>query len=250
MSVAVVGAGPSGLGAAVELAATTSVTVVDRIPVAGGSAGWDDRAVRALADRARALAVDLRLGATALRWEPGRLLVAAPDGIAWRPATHLLMAGGRRPATAAELGLAGDRPAGVLPATVAKHVLEAGVPLWRRPLLLGDGPWAAEVAHLAGGLGADVLRLEPGWRASSVVGRDRVEGLVALRGAARRLIACDAVVLAADPRPIRNVEGAILADAAGVTYVEPHGVEGAEARAAAGAAIARAWLDAHARRSA
>ena len=176
--------------------------------------------------------------------------MAAPDGIAWHPATHLFMAGGRRPATAAELGLAGDRPAGVLPATVAKHLLEAGVPLWRRPLLVGDGPWAAEVAHLAAALGAEVQRLEPGWRASRVVGADRVEGLVAVRGAARRMVACDAVLLAAEPRPIRNVEGAILADAAGVTYVEPDAVEGVQARAAAGAAIARAWLDAHARRSA
>ena len=71
-----------------------------------------------------------------------------------------------------------------------------------------------------------------------------------MRGAARRTVACDAVLLAAEPRPIRNVEGAILADAAGVTYVEPDAVEGVQARAAAGAAIARAWLDAHARRSA
>ena len=176
--------------------------------------------------------------------------MAAPGGIAWHVATHLFMAGGRRPATAAELGLAGDRPAGVLPATAAKHLLEAGVPLWRRPLVIGDGPWAVEVAHLASALGAEVLRLEPAWRATRVVGSERVEGVVAMRGAARRRYACDAVVLAAEPRPIRNVEGAILADAAAVTYVEPAGVEGVRDRAAAGAAIARAWLDAQGRRSA
>jgi hypothetical protein len=138
----------------------------------------------------------------------------------------------------------------VLPATVARHLLEAGVPLWQRPLLVGDGPWAGEVAHLASALGADVLRLEPGWRAGRVVGRERVQALVAVRGAARRTIACDAVLLAAAPRPVRNVEGAVLADAAGVTYVEPDGVDGVRQRAAAGAAIARAWLAAHGRRSA
>ena len=34
------------------------------------------------------------------------------------------------------------------------------------------------------------------------------------------LLPCDAVLLAADPRPVRNVEGAITDDAEGVTYVQ------------------------------
>ena len=211
--------------------------------------------VRALADRARALAVGLRLGddgaalgAPAACWWP------RPTAIA-QPATQASScAGGRRPATAAELGLAGDRPAGVLagdrrqaPAGGGRAALAPAAPGRRRPV--GAARWRTRVRDL----GADVLRLAPGWptRFDVVGGESRRGAVVAVRGAARRMLACDAVLLAAEPRPIRNVEGAILTDGGRRDVTSSRsGVEGIRDRAAAGAAIARAWLDAQARRRA
>ena len=161
------------------------------------------------------------------------------------PRRTLLCAGGRRPATAAELGLTGDRPAGVLPATVAKHLLEAGV-----PPLAPAARWSATVrgparSRLASALGAD------GRRTGTRVARAspcRARDAWPVRGAARRLLACDAVAArrraAADPQR----RGRDPADAAGVTYVEP--AARGHPRGLPPRRIARAWLDAQARRSA
>ena len=122
----VVGAGPSGLGCAATLARSHPVELVDRIPVAGGEAGWRSAEIRELRAEAESAGVRLLLGRAALRWQPGRLLVAGPGRIEWIPGSELFFAGGLRPGTAAELGITGDRPAGVLPATVALHLLDSG----------------------------------------------------------------------------------------------------------------------------
>jgi hypothetical protein len=230
VTVVVVGAGAAGLGAAAALAARAPVELVDRIPVPGGAAGDTARAVRAAVARARRAGVTFALGATATRWEDGRLLVCAPGAIAWRTAEALVFAGGMRPATPAELGLAGDRPAGVLAAQVAKHLLEAGVPLWRRAAIVGDDPDAAAAAPLIRAAGGTVTavggdppwadRAYPGWRPVAVTGRPRVASLRIARAEETRELACDAVLLAAHPRPVRNVEGAIADDAPGVTFLQ------------------------------
>lgn len=231
----VVGAGAAGLGAATALAERGPVTVVDRVPVPGGSVRYDHPDVRAAFDAAVRAGVAFRLGATATRWDGGRLLVCAPGDVGWHRAAALVFAGGVRPATPAELSLTGDRPAGVLPVTVAKHLLEADRALWRRVAIVGDGPGAAEAAAMVEAGGGTVAWVAGGSRALAVAGRERVSGLH-IDGA---LLPCDAVLLAADPRPVRNVDGAIADDAPGVVYLQDVGAPEFADTVRAAAALAR-----------
>jgi hypothetical protein len=214
--VLVVGAGAAGLGAATALAGHAPVTVVDRAAVPGGVAGPDGPDVRAAVAAAERAGVVLRLGATATRWEGGRLLVCRPGEIAWHPAAALLVAAGVRPATAAELGLTGERPAGVLPITAARPLLDADPGRWRRVLVLGDGFGAAGIAALVAAAGGTVTTLHDGWRGAEVVGRGHVTGL----RTGRELVGCDALLLAAGARPVRTIEGAVADDAGGVVFLQ------------------------------
>lgn len=236
--IVVVGAGISGLTAAYALAPMGPVRVVDRLPVPGGLvAGPDDPAIREAARAAISRDVVLELGTTALRWAATeqRLLVASPRaGFRWLPCRHLVYAGGRRPATAAELRLLGDRLAGVLPATVAFHLLEAGVRLGYRVAIVGGGGWAQRVADLVARQGSMTIIIEPnavsspafgdavwaGWSPTRTCGSGRVSELHIVRDGACERIVCDAVVLAASWRPLRNVDGAVFDDDPGVTYVQ------------------------------
>ena len=247
VTVLVVGAGAAGLGAAAALAGRHRVVLVDRLPVPGGCAGADRPDVRARVARAERAGVELALGTTAARWEGGRLLVCAPGDVRWRAAATLVFAGGLRPATAAELGLAGDRPEGVLAASVARRLLETGTPPWRRAVVVGDGADAAEAAALVRAAGGTVAvvgcepawadRAWPGWRAAAVAGAPRVTALRIERDGATETLACDVVLLAAQPRPVRNVEGAIADDAAGVVYLQDIAAATFEATAQAAAAV-------------
>ena len=250
MTVAVVGAGAAGLGAATALASRHDVVLVDRARSPGGSARRDRPDVRALAARAEGAGVELVLGATATRWEAGRLLVCAPGAIRWRAASALVFAGGLRPATAAELGLAGDRPAGVLAVPVAERLLETAAPPWRRAVVVGGGAGADAVAARirAGGGSVSVVGEDagwadaawPGWRAVAVSGRPHVSALRIERDGETRSIACDAVLLAARSRPVRNVEGAIAGDAGGVVFLQEIDAPTFEATAHAAGALALA----------
>ena len=233
---AVVGAGVAGLAAAEELAHRADVVVLDRLPVPGGVLHYDHPGVRKLARQCAAAGVRWLLGTTAVRWEEGRLLAVGPQGIEWLDASHLVFAGGCRPATAAELAVAGPRLAGVLPAPVAIHLAEAKVTLGRRVVILGAGDWA-QAAHeaIAGQRGhITVVTREPangvtfrhnalvsGWTPIAVSGRGRVSALTLERDGQQLVLDCDAVILAASQRPLRNVDGAIFEPAAGVTYVQP-----------------------------
>ena len=159
----VVGAGLAGLAAAALLARDADVALVERLPAIGGLAGWEDPLARRLDAEGRAAGVRQLLGATALRWEAGELLVAAPGVIHRLAADHLVFAGGTRPATPAELRLAGDRPAGIVSATVAEHLLGARVRLGRLPLVYGVSHWAEPIAHHLHGQGLAVRVLgQPG----------------------------------------------------------------------------------------
>jgi hypothetical protein len=252
---AVVGAGPSGLGCAVELAPHVPVVLIDRLPVFGGTAGWDRPEIRDQAATATALGAEPLLGQTAIRWIGQRLLVLGPGSCRWVTAQHLFMAGGLRPATVADLQITGDRPAGVVAATVAEHLLDTGVALWRTVVIIGEGPWAARVAGRARALGSRVVALgsAAGWADEhvgrpdrcSIVGRDRVRAVrldYSGTGAASVDVACDAVVLAADPVPNRNVDGAVLAGSPGVTFVQPTSPYDAAGRFGAARRAAREWL--------
>lgn len=237
--VIVVGAGLSGLAAAESLAATHRVSVVERLPAAGGVWGFDHPAVIELERSCSRLGVDFLLGATALRWRDGRLLVVAPGRTRWLPSESLVFAGGTRPGTAAELGIVGSRLSGVFAATVAHHLAEAQILLGRRPVVVGGGDWAEVVIpELLGRcrghvtvVGDDIGELSrrwpqlswwPGYRVASVHGDQRVQHVVAhdRRGCVHR-IECDAVILAGDLRVIRNVDGANLDTAADTVFVQP-----------------------------
>ncbi|MDQ8706106.1 NAD(P)-binding protein [Streptomyces sp. LHD-70] len=248
----VVGAGPSGLGCALALAQGTNahVVLVDRIPVTGGETGWDEPHVQKLTAQAEAAGVELRLGAIAMRWQDRRLLLVSPLGVEWLSGDRLFYAGGRRPATQADLGITGQRPAGVLPATVVEHLLTSGVALWQRPLIVGHDTWAARLAVELRHGGGTILGLgNVDWADErfpdgriEVLGTHRVEGVRVHNGADVTGITCDGIVLAADARPNRNVEGALFDDADGVTFVQPLTVDGATDRATEGAAAAKAWI--------
>jgi hypothetical protein len=219
--VIVVGAGAAGLGAATALAAHGAVTVVDRSQVPGGTAGHHRPDVQAAYSSAQRAGVAFMFGATATRWQDGRLLVCAPGAIGWHAAPTLLFAGGVRPATAAELGLVGERPAGVLPVTVANQLLESEPSLWSHVVILGDGPGADEAASLiAAGGGSVTTVLSLNWSAAIVIGRGHVTGLRIERPDRSELLPCDALLLAGDPRPVRNVDGAIADDAENVVFLQ------------------------------
>jgi len=188
----VVGAGAAGLGAATALAARGAVTVVDRLPVAGGAAGYDRPDVRAAFSSAQRAGVAFMLGATATRWQDGRLL-----------------------------GLVGERPAGVLPVTVAKHLLEAEPSPWSHVVIVGDGPGADQARSLIAAGGGSVTAVRSlDWRAAVVSGRRHVTGLRIERRDESQLLPCDALLLAGDPRPVRNIDGAIADDAENVVFLQ------------------------------
>lgn len=248
----VVGAGPSGLGSAIALARHTSarVVLIDRIPVLGGETGWDDPHIRQLAEQAAQAKVELHLGSIAARWRDNALLLISPLGVTWLPGNHLFYAGGRRPATAADLGIVGQRPAGILPATVVEHLLTNRVILWKRPLIIGDDTWAARLATELRHRGGTVLGLgDVDWADErfptghiEVLGTRRVEGVRVHSGDDVTSITCDGIVLAADARPNRTIDGALFDDDEGVTFIQPLTLDGAPDRAAAAATAVQGWI--------
>ena len=231
--VVVVGAGIAGLTVAGALASSADVTMIDRLPAAGGVLGYEHPAVRAEAAHARAGGVRSLLGTTALRWVDSRLLVAGPNGIEWLSVDRLVYAGGARPAVPSELRLLGPRVAGVVAATVAVHLAEAEVSMGRSVCLVGISDWAERAARIVRHQGARVTVVSTdegrppdygdqwwmGWRAVAIEGTRRVSALIVARGDSHQRITCDTLILAGDSRPLRNVDGAI-ADAPGVEFAQ------------------------------
>ncbi len=232
MTVAIVGAGITGLACAAALGTDERVEVFDRIPVPGGVHGWRASETIAAHRAAARAGVTMRLGVTAVRWEGDRLVAVGPGGVHRLSAAALVVAAGTRPRTRAELGIAGGRPAGVVPAPVACHLAENGLLVGRRPCVVGGGDWAARACHellVAGADGVTVLaphgllhpapvgvRVVAGAAPTAVEGGPRVTALLA--GDER--IDCDAVVLAHGLVPLRNVDGAVW-EAPGVVYAQP-----------------------------
>jgi hypothetical protein len=56
-----------------------------------------------------------------------------------------------------------------------------------------------------------------------VAGAGRVSTLILARAGAQRRVLCDAVILAGEPRPLRNVDGAVTDGSDGVTFIQPIG---------------------------
>ena len=102
-TIAIVGAGASGRACAEALAGRARTVVVER----GAAPGADVRA-------------------TAIRWDGRALLAMGPGGAVEIAASALVIATGAHPLCSAELGLAGTRPAGVLPAPAACEPADRG----------------------------------------------------------------------------------------------------------------------------
>jgi pyruvate/2-oxoglutarate dehydrogenase complex dihydrolipoamide dehydrogenase (E3) component len=225
-SVAVVGAGQSGLIAARMLAERRlATTLVERLPAPGGQEP-EGAPERRLADAARAAGVAMRLGTFAVRWTGDELVTLGVEGATRLRVEALVVATGTRPATRAELGIAGDRCAGVLPATAAVHLIEAGVLPGYSPAVCGGGGLARRCAELLLESGAhqvtvisdhDPVVELPGevrvlndWRITSAHGVTRLAALWLARGEARERVAADALLLAAGRIPMQNIDGAVL----------------------------------------
>jgi len=188
----VVGAGPTGLGCAAELATAHPVELIDRIPVPGGEAGWSTPEITALVEAAR------------------------------------------------------------------EHLLTAQTRFWHRLAVIGDGPWARTVAaHARAGRSA-VVGITPGCDAPEwadeaitqatqivIVGRDRVRAVRVCAKHQWTEVACDGVVLAASPRPNRNVTGALDEASPGVAFVQPVDAISVAERSGIGRSTARRWITAN-----
>jgi NADPH-dependent 2,4-dienoyl-CoA reductase/sulfur reductase-like enzyme len=226
-TVLVAGAGRSGLHAARLLAGHgLAVTLVERLPAPGGQEPEPD--AEALARAARGAGVRFVLGTLAVSLTASGIDTLGIDGARTFPADVLVVATGTRPATLAELGATGDRTAGVLPGSAAVHLIESGVlPGWR-PVIVGRGDLARHCLSLClrGGARAATVVSPSGppgvgvpvpagvdvydqWRLVSVHGQPRVSHVVVARDAQTLRIPADAVILAQDRRPMRNIENAV-----------------------------------------
>jgi NADPH-dependent 2,4-dienoyl-CoA reductase/sulfur reductase-like enzyme len=223
-SALVVGAGRSGLLAARMLAREgLAVTLVERLPAAGGQE--PEPAASGLAKAARRAGVDFVLGTLAVSLSGPVVETLGIGGAgSYRP-DALVVATGTRPATVGELGVTGDRCAGILPGSAMIHLVESGVlPGWR-PVVLGGGDLARHCAELclragahsvsvvspaerafASGRGIDTY---DGWRLVSIHGWPRVDHVLIERDGQIARVTGDAVILAHQRRAMRNIEGAI-----------------------------------------
>jgi thioredoxin reductase len=255
-SVAVVGSGQTGLICAAELARQgIEVTLVERLPQLGGQEPEPDiaRLVGAVHDAG----VHCELGTMAVSFAEGQLQTLGVDGAAALRADVLLVATGTRPATRGELRIAGARCAGVVSGPVALHLTETGVLLGRSPVVLGGGQLASECVELLLRAGAQRVtvvapdglqtqfpngaEIHEGWMVTSISGcLGRVTSVTV--DSPGETISCDAVILAHQRRPTRNIEGAVFEGASVVfchSIVDPK--DEADARHAAEAAVAEVF---------
>jgi D-hydroxyproline dehydrogenase subunit alpha len=222
--VAVVGSGQTGLNCAERLARQgTAVTLFERLPALGGQEPESD--IDRLVASAHAARVNCVLGTMAVSLADGKLQTLGVEGAAVHDIDALLVATGARPATRGELGIAGARCAGVVSGPVALHLIKAGVLIGRSPVVLGGGQLACECATLlirAGSTRVTVVapgglltefpsgaEIHEGWMIKTISGSlGRVAGITV--DSPGETLTCDAVILAHQRRPIRNIEGAVF----------------------------------------
>jgi NADPH-dependent 2,4-dienoyl-CoA reductase/sulfur reductase-like enzyme len=220
-TILVVGAGLRGLTAAATLAERFAVQVVERDSHPGGASNVEEPTVTRLLQECDRAGVRLRLNETALGWRDGRLVISGPRTVEWVTAAGIVLAGGSRPSTLAELGAHGDRPAGILAAPAAIALLRDGARLARMPLALGSGSWAQAASDAFRQSGAAVCQVspDPGDRIT-VHGQERVSRVTIEGDKLRLMIECDLLVLAARPVPMRSVQGAVFAPTPSALFLD------------------------------
>ncbi|WP_335582847.1 FAD-dependent oxidoreductase [Mycolicibacterium vaccae] len=227
--IVVAGSGLLGLHAAIALRPAADVTVYERLPVPGGEQ-WEHPEHARLVRRAHSSGVRFAAGTQVIRWEGDRVLAIGEHG-GLTAADALVVATGHRPANRSELRIDGDRCAGVVPATLALHLLAQGVHLGSEVVITGDSHWAEEcIAAMTTGarpaasihwLGRQgpaphpAVTTRPDLRVTGAHGMPRIRG-VSVEGTAGRSgsgvehLVCDCLILAGPAIPYRNIDGAVL----------------------------------------
>ncbi|GLK84383.1 NAD(P)/FAD-dependent oxidoreductase [Ancylobacter defluvii] len=156
--VIVVGGGPAGVAAAVELRrhGVSRVMLLDREPELGGATRHCGHSPfgmrefgrvyvgaaygRRLAAEAARAGVDVRIAHSVVRLEAGgRLLVTSPRGVEDMAARRILIATGARETPRSARLISGDRPVGVITTgTLQSYVAFHGLMPFRRPVVIGS----------------------------------------------------------------------------------------------------------------
>lgn len=227
--VAIAGSGLAGLTCASELAGQADVIVFERLPVAGGE-HWDEPRVAGLVQSAVAVGAHFALATQAVRWDGQTVLGVGPHGGLY-PADVLVLATGHRPCSLSELGIGGPRVAGVLPTTVAHHLLRHRVCLGWHLAVIGGSTQAMSIVNALLATGSRTVtvlapdgfhekasfrgevRIREGARVVSLTGTERITGLKAVLADGQvEEIVCDGLVLAHGRVPCRDVDGALTTD--------------------------------------
>ena len=205
VDVAVIGAGPAGLAAALTCAqdGKRSVVVYDEQDRPGGSLLSHPRfgiaAADALAAEARAVGVELRCHAAAIAWYPeddGGLLAIDDGGVLTKlTARRYIYATGSYDVNA--LFENNDRPGIWAARAVGLLATRYRVKLAGRTAILGDGAYAHALAEALASAGSNVEHLASE-RVLRARGRLWVSGLDLEGG---RRVRCDRVAVAAVPAP-------------------------------------------------
>ncbi len=216
--VLVVGGGPSGVAAAIELRRQgRRVILLDREPALGGATRHCAHSPfgmlefgrvyfgaaygRKLTREAEKAGVDIRTGHSVVELGEGSLLVTAGPGVEKLTAERILVTTGAREKPRSVRLLSGDRPIGVVTTgTLQSYLAFHGLLPFRRPLIVGSElvePRAHALARapLAWFPSLMGIPFHRGAEIVDILGRGRVEAVTIRRAEKLETLDCDGVLL-------------------------------------------------------